>query len=135
MYYTMRRDFYFPRMVNYIYSTVSSCEFFIRMRVRHHKHLCHLKRFPATGPLYFVGIDILRPLTKAKDGNLYFVVITDRNTKLKLAIPSTKTTAPYVAAILLDHCIIPYGIPTYSLKENGPQFVGKFFAVLSAFLG
>lgn len=62
-------------------------------------------------------------------------MITDRYTELTRAIPVTNTTVPHVAAICLDHWIMPFGIPTYLLTDNGSQIVGKFFATLCAFLG
>lgn len=45
------------------------------------------------------------------------------------------TTAPKLAKIFLDYCIIPYGIPTHLFTDNGPQFMGKFFAAIFELLG
>lgn len=89
------------------------------MTVTHRKHQRHMRLFPATGPLEFIALDILGPIPKTKDGNQYEILITDRYKKLPRAIPVTKTAVPHVAAVVLDHLIIPYGIQAYLLMEKG----------------
>lgn len=79
-------------------------------------------------------MDNLGPLPKNHKGNNYVNVVTDRYKNLKRAIPVKNTTAPHVSAIVLDHWIIPYDIPTYLLTGNGPQFVVKFLTALYALL-
>lgn len=37
--------------------------------------------------------------------------------------------------MLVDNWVIPHGISTYRLADNGPQFVLKFFTAVAARLG
>lgn len=41
---------------------------------------------------------------------------------------TSKPHATHIAIFFLDHWMIPIGIKSYLLTENGPQFVSKFFA-------
>lgn len=95
----------------------------------------HFKLLHAFGLLKFVVMDILGPLPWTKKENEFIVVMTYRCSKIKRAIPTSKTTATNVANVFLDQCIVPYGIPDYSLADNGPEFVSKFLATLCTFLG
>lgn len=42
----------------------------------------------------------------------------------------SKTTAPYVAAVILNNWIFPYGIPNTIFYDNGPQFIAEFFKTI-----
>lgn len=79
-------------------------------------------------------MDILGPLPKMSHANPIIVVIMDRYSKLTRAILTPKPTAIYFPIIFLDHWVMPYGITTFVLIHNGPQFVSKFFSVLCGFL-
>lgn len=37
--------------------------------------------------------------------------------------------------LITDHCVVPYAIPKYALRDNGTQFFSKFFQSQSSFLG
>ena len=134
MYDTLRRQYYWPHQATDVYVLVERCPECRKNRPSA-KHQRELKLFPAAGPLEFIAMDILGPLPRSKKGNRFITVMTDRYSKLTRAVPSTKTTAPQVALIFLDNWVIPYGIPSYVLTDNGPQFTSKFFACLCAFLG
>ena len=62
-----------------------------------------LKLFPAAGPLDFVAMDLLGPLTKMGHGNRPVLVMNDRFTKLTGSIPLPTTTASVVANAFLDN--------------------------------
>lgn len=114
--------------------TVDNCETCLQHRP-HPKHQRVLKLFPPEGPLVFIAIDILGPLPKEKSGNKFIIVIKDRYSKLTLEVPTSSVTAPAVASTQLDSWIIPYGIPSSLLSDNGSQLTRKLFAALCDFLG
>lgn len=60
--------------------------------------------------------------------------MTNEYSELTPAVPVQKITAPHVALVVLERCIIPYGIPNTIMTGNGPQFVSNFFAALCASL-
>ena len=136
MYYTLRREYYWPHMANDAYQTVRNCASCAATRGTRVRHQKDLKLFPAAGPLEFVAMDLLGPLPKTTHGNRHVLVMTDRFTKLTRSIPLRTTTASVVASAFLDHWVYPYGAPRYVLTDNGPQFAAKFFdAVACALLG
>ena len=87
MYYTIRREYYWPNMAAEIYETVKECHSCAAVRGILTKHQKYLKLFPAAGPLQFVAIDLLGPLPKSKKGNTVVLVITDRFSKICRAVP------------------------------------------------
>lgn len=44
--------------------------------------------------------------------------MTDRFTKLTIAIPVTKVTAPKIAVVVLKNWVMPYGIPNIVLTDE-----------------
>lgn len=44
------------------------------------------------------------------------------------------TNATHLANLFLDHCMVPFGISTYLLMENCPQFVSMFLASVYGYL-
>ena len=49
-------------------------------------------------------------------------------------MPLQSKKAPVVANALLEHWILPYGVPKHVLSDNGPQFVGKVFTTIRTML-
>ena len=78
LYYTLRRKYYWPHMVNYVYATVRGCLSCTRTRGTTFKHHKPLKLFLAAGPMEFLAMGILGFLPKTVHGNVYVLVITDR---------------------------------------------------------
>lgn len=134
MYDKMRRSLYFLHMENDVYDTIYRCESFRKHR-GHPKHQLHLQLFQPQVPLECIAIEILGLLPKTKRGSQFIFVITDRYRILTRAITRSNITAPVVAKVFPNACIILYGIPSSLLSENGPQFFNKFFAAFCAFLG
>ena len=94
-----------------------------------------MKLFPATQPLQYVSIDILGPLTRTTRGNTHLVVITDRYSKLTLAVPVSNTDAYNVAKTFMEHWVFKYGPPQYLLSDRGTQFLSRFMQRCCAILG
>ncbi|CAN8064065.1 unnamed protein product [Agarophyton chilense] len=74
-------------MAHDVYTFVGQCESCVRTRGGIRKHRKYLMLFPAAGPLEFVAIDLIGPLSKNKNGYQHILVITDRFSKLTRAIP------------------------------------------------
>lgn len=122
----MRKKFLWPHLKNDVYQTVSTCKTWGRSRegLEHKRHL-HL--FPGSGPVLILAIDILGPQPQLKNGNKHFFVIKGRNWKLTRVISSSKTTVTHTATLLLDHWIVPCGIPDGILMDSGLQFLSNDF--------
>ena len=135
MYMTLRREYYWPHMANDAFAVARDCRSCRRIRGTRFTYQKYLKLFPAAGPLEFVGMDLLGPFPKSKKGYLYILVITDRFSKMTRAIPMRSTTAASVAQAFLDNWVYPYGVPSYLVTDNGPQFASKFFEAVCTMLG
>ena len=135
IYYTLRREIYWPHMANDAFSTVRNCASCAATRGTLVRHQKNLKLFPAARPLDFVAMDLLGPPPKTAHGNRHVLFMTDRFTKLTRSIPLRTTTASVVANAFLDNWVYVYGAPRYVLTNNGPQFAAKFFDAVCALLG
>ena len=94
-----------------------------------------MKLFPAVKPLDYIAMDLLGPFPTTESGHTNILVITDRFSKLAQVTPLKSTTAPVVADAFVTHWVIPYGMPSHLLSDNGPQFVAKFFEAVCLLLG
>lgn len=72
----------------------------LRQKLRPLKNKCHLKLFPAKGPLGFTAMAILSPLQKKRTKNKRIIFITDPSIRLTRAILSSKTNVPHVLSII-----------------------------------
>lgn len=116
-------------MANAVYSTEGVCkERFKRGSLVKHQH--HSTSVPPTGLLEFMAVDTLSPLPQTKKSNQLFVIIMHRCSELTREISTTKTLASYVVTILYDDWIIPYGIPSFLLTDDGAQFVAELFEIM-----
>jgi transposase InsO family protein len=135
MFQTIRRTFFWPKMVEDIYETVRQCDACARNRISERKHTKKLQLFPAKGPLESVAMDILGPLPRTKHGNRFLLAISDRFSKVTKTVPLRTVTALSVARAFCDHWAYAYLPPLSLLTDSGPQFTAKFFLDVCAELG
>ena len=135
LYNTMRHSYYWPFMSGDLAEHVKTCRSCVMARGLLHKKQHKTKVFPPSGPLDDIAMDLLGPLPQTRNGNQFILVITDRYSKLARAIPMNKTTAPFVAAAVLNNWIFCYGIPNTILTDNGTQFISEFFKTVCHIMG
>ena len=135
MYYTLRRDFYWPGLALDCIKTVRNCVSCARNRVKLRKATKPMKLFPAKAPLEYVSVDILGPLLRTRRGMEYLLVITDRFSKIVRTIPMMRITAEEVAKAIVHNWIFVYGPPVYLFSDNAKQFNAKFFQKVCRILG
>lgn len=71
------------------------------------------------------------PFSKEKSGKEYTVFIPDRYLKLTKPTTTALPTATAGLMILVNHCILIFGIKTTILADNGPQLTSKIFKATS----
>lgn len=76
MYYTLPREHYWPHMASVEVATVRKCASRAATRGILFKNRKDLKLFHAAGPLEFIAMDRLAPLSRTAHGNLHVVVNT-----------------------------------------------------------
>lgn len=85
-----------------------------------------LRIFPLTGPIKFVGIDVMRHLPENEGRNRYVVKLTDRYSNVSNSILSAKTTATKIVYIFMEHPVANFRLPSRVPKDNGLQFTSNF---------
>jgi len=114
---------------------VANCTPCARSRVGKRRKTNYLKTFPPTEPLTDLCMDLLGPLPRTAAGNEHLLVIVDRFSKMKRAIPLQRIDAENIAAAFLDNWVAAYGPPATVLSDNGPQFRSTFFQGVCSLLG
>jgi len=77
-----------------------------------------------------MGMDLIGPLPKTKQGHIYAFVMQDYFTKWPEAIPLKDATTKSVAGALLL-VILTWGPPAELLSNQGPEFVAELNCKLS----
>jgi len=77
-----------------------------------------------------MGMDLIGPLPKSKQGHVYALVMQDYFTKWPEVIPLKDATAKSVAGALLS-VISTWGPPAELLSDQGPEFVVELNLELS----
>jgi len=71
-----------------------------------------------------MGMDLIGPLPKSKQGHVYVLVMQDYFTKWPEAIPLKDATAKSVAGVLLS-VISTWGPPAELISDQGPEFMAE----------
>jgi transposase InsO family protein len=129
-------QWFWPSMARDCVAVVRSFPACVAKRLkRGHKRSVTLTIFHPIRTLEFVAIDVLGPLWTTPRGNRFVLRITDRFSKMYIAVPLWELTASVVAQTLVDRWIAVFGIPVTLLSDNGSAFARKFFGVLTHVLG
>jgi hypothetical protein len=135
LYASLRRHYYWPRMVSDVDKVVAKCEQCLKERLALRRPHGNLPSLPAQEPLDYVAIDILGPLPKTKKGNQYLLFIADRFSKLDRTVPLTRITASVVAWDFMEQWVYLYGPPRHPLSDNGHHFTSGFFKTCRKAMG
>jgi hypothetical protein len=135
MFRSIRKNNFWSGMVNNMAETVRNCTTCSKNRVKERKRTSFLKLFPASGPLEYVSMDILGPLSKTDHGNRFLFVITNRFSKLTRTVALRTIAALFVAKAFCENWVFVHGAPRYVLTDNETQFNAKFFLAVCRELG
>lgn len=75
------------------YTTMNQCASCAKNKALLKKQRKRRHLFPAHGPLEFLAIDILGPFLKTPVGNLFVLMITNRDSKLAKKVPLRRIRA------------------------------------------
>lgn len=90
---------------------------------------------PATEPLAYLSIDILRPHFESIRGNTALLVITDRFPTLSKTVLLRTTTAHDVADAITKPWFFLYGPPSNLLFDKEKKFTARFVTDVCRILG
>ncbi len=99
-----------------------SCERCARRNSPKGKQKGIIKMMDVTRKFELIGIDLMTPGPRSKDGNEHVMVVTDYATKWSSAIPIKDKTSKTVADTLWEHWICTFGLPERIISDNGGEF-------------
>jgi transposase InsO family protein len=121
-----RQGFYWPTTVtdaNEVVRTYEGCKFYAR---KTHLPTHTLQTIPVTWSFAMWGLDIIRPLQKARGGYRYMLVTVDKFSKWIEARPITNLRSEQVVSFFTD-TIHRFGVPNSIITGNDSQFTGIKF--------
>lgn len=78
-------------------------------------------------PWHTIGIDIMGPFPTTARKKRFLLVLVDYFTRWIEVFPLRRTTSIDIAQILINEVFSRYGMPTFILSDNGPQFISTLF--------
>ena len=132
-YRRIKLRFYWPQMYDDVRRYVQSCD--ECQKRGKNKRTEPLHPIKVGQPFDRVGMDIVGPLPKTKNGNLYIVVATEYLTKWPeaRAIPDAKASS--VISFFYEDIICRHGCPKEILTDRGTHFVNEMLDSLCSKLG
>jgi transposase InsO family protein len=130
-----QRNFYWPKLREFISDYINSCDLCQRNKPSRHKKYGLLKPLPVpTGPWRSLSMDHITDLPLS-DGYNGILVIVCRLTKQAHFIAAHKTdTSPDLARQFLDNIFRIHGIPEDIVSDRGATFTSRFWRDFLAML-
>lgn len=125
----MRRDFFFPKMNDYVNRYVQSCFTCCRNKASRHKSFGLLQSLPISSrPWSSITMDFIEPLPLSV-GHDSILVVVDRLTKMSIFIPCTTTaTSKDLANLFIQHVVSKHGLPFSIVSDRGTKFTSSFWS-------
>ena len=95
------------------------CDICARSKSGPKRKWCQLGRVPVAAAMERVAVDIMGPLPKTNDGNLYIIVVGDYFCKWTQAYPLKNHTAQTVADILVEQSLAQFGVMRSLHSDQG----------------
>ena len=119
-YNRIKDRYYWKGMIKDVEKYVKSCDKCQRRGKPQGKHRLHSIRVDE--PFARIGIDIVGPLPRSKNGNRYIVVAMDYFTKWPEAKALKEATAKEVSKFIYEEIICRHGCPKRILSDRGTHF-------------
>lgn len=76
-------------------------------------------------PWEMISIDLIGPLPRSKNGNIFLLVVLDIFSKFVLLHPIRKANSKSVIKYLENNVFMLFGVPNVAIQDNGCQFISK----------
>ncbi len=121
------RDYYWPRMRQFINEYVRTCDTCARNKTPRHRPYGPLRPLPIpTNAWRSVSMDLIVELPESKGFNAIFVCV-DRLTKMSHFIPTkTDVTAAQAAQLYVQNVFRLHGLPQDIVSDRGQHFTSHF---------
>ena len=101
----------------------------------HRPRRAPLQQEPVGMPLERMAVDIVGPLPRTKNDNLYIVVIVDYFTKWAEAFPIPDKQTYTVAEVVVTEVVSRLGTPLRLHSDQGGEFESRLFSAVCELLG
>ena len=131
----VQREFFWPRMREFINEYINSCDLCQRNKPSHHKKYGLLSPLPVpTGPWRSLSMDHITDLPRS-EGYDAILVVVDRLTKQSVFIRANKTDdSPTLARQFQDNVFRLHGLPADIVSDRGSTFVSNWWKSFTAML-
>jgi hypothetical protein len=89
----------------------------------------------ASHPFERIHVDIMGPLQRTENGNVYILMTVDAFSKYVIGTPMHNQEAITVSDCFLRDVLLKYGVAEEVITDGGGQFTGKIFEELSKLFG
>jgi hypothetical protein len=118
-----------------VYKYVQQCTLCQQFKYNNQPLAMPMKLHTVTEPWHTIGIDIMGPFPITQRQKQFLLVIVDYFTRWVELFPLRTTTADVIANVIINEVFCRYGMPTFILSDNGPQFIAELFAETCKVLG
>jgi hypothetical protein len=135
-YELVTRDYYWPRMGQYITDYVKGCDTCTRTKIFPAKPIGEL--YPHSipdGPWQKVSTDMIVQLPESNGYDSILVVVDRLSKMIRLAPTTTEVTSIGVAKLYRDHVWRSHGMPIEILSDRGSTFASAVMRELNKLLG
>ena len=127
----LQQRYWWPRMTNDVKWYVKTCRNCQFAKKDHGPKGGPLNPLPPrTEPFDVIGMDLIYPMPKSKDGNVAILVWEDYATRWSEAIPLEDTSAATLGKAFWFHVVCRFGCPRTVLTDLGRNFVSSMFEEL-----
>jgi transposase InsO family protein len=126
---------YWPSMRKDVFKYVQSCPFCQQFKYNNTPTASPMQLHSVTQPWHTIGVDIMGPFPPTPRQKRYLLVVVDYFTRWVEMFALRTITATDMVNILINEVFCRYGIPSYILSDNGPQFVAGLFNEICRSLG
>lgn len=124
--------YYWPRMQADIATYIRKCTVCLAHKPENRAPAGYISgRAEITRPWELLSVDIVGPLPKSTQGNIYILSVQDYFSKYCLFFPMRTATASKIVQLLEDNVFLMFGVPRILLSDNGKQFVSKELKALT----
>ena len=92
-------------------------------------------RPPPGAPWERLHMDVWGPGGRSTRGNLYVLGVVDTFTKFLMLVPMPNEQADTISEAIVEHVMMPYGMPWEIVSDQAPSFTGQLQSELYAIFG
>lgn len=131
-FYRISRKFYWPRMEADVATYVRKCQVCLAHKPEHKAPAGYMLKRPGVDrPWELLSVDVVGPLPKSRNGNMYILSVQDYFSKFCLFFPMRAATTAKIVQLLEDNVFLMFGVPRLLQTDNGKQFVSKEFKLFA----